>query len=474
MEGDATATPRDASKALGGVTVAPSDATATPGDASKALGSVTVAPSDATATPGDASKALGSVTVAPSDTTATPGDPSAALGNVTVAPSGPVVTPSEAGGGGPDAGASSIGLLAGAAPDTATPPPASRPALQPGSVGPRAAPAPQGWTMSEIYSEVAGDEPPSDSFWMPNHYQRTVRRLEEGSQVCDQLVGCFRDRARIEGSYARHMGAWVQKWRPLVDASESPPPAARCPPPSPLPHPLPPAARCPPRAPCPTPPQHSAPHQAPYPTPPPAGHPLPSPPAPSSMHQLQPLVSPLPQVEKAKASYHRACRKEHAAAGREQLAPGGPPLAPDRQRALREERQRHTLETHKERQHYEQALAELTRANPRYMEEMESVFEQGQEFEQRRIEFLKEALTALQRRLDPTAHSGATEGPAPVQGQRVRAIYDYAGQEPDELSFTAGEELTKLEEQDPQGWCKGVTDGGRVGLYPANYVQPVP
>nr|XP_042702339.1 uncharacterized protein LOC101950017 isoform X2 [Chrysemys picta bellii]XP_042702340.1 uncharacterized protein LOC101950017 isoform X2 [Chrysemys picta bellii] len=111
-------------------------------------------------------------------------------------------------------------------------------------------------------------------------------------------------------------------------------------------------------------------------------------------------------VEKAKASYHRACRKEHAAAGREQLAPGAPPLAPDRQRALREERQRHTLETHKERQHYEQALAELTRASPRYVEEMESVFEQGQEFEQRRIDFLKEALTALQRRLDPTAHPG--------------------------------------------------------------------
>lgn len=70
--------------------------------------------------------------------------------------------------------------------------------------------------------------------------------------------------------------------------------------------------------------------------------------------------------------------------------PQGPPDAPAPQ----------------ERQHYEQALAELTRASPRYVEEMESVFEQGQEFEQRRIEFLKEALAALQRRLDPTAHPG--------------------------------------------------------------------
>uniref|UniRef100_A0A8C5EWS3 Uncharacterized protein n=1 Tax=Gopherus evgoodei TaxID=1825980 RepID=A0A8C5EWS3_9SAUR len=412
--------------------------------------------------------------------------------------------------------------------------------------------------MSEIYSEVAGDEPPSDSFWMPNRYQRTVRRLEEGSQVCDQLVGCFRDRARIEGSYARHMGAWVQKWRPLVDAS-----------------PLYGSVRRAWQAFLDTTERLSRLHR-------------------DTQRALvaeelarlrgwqrdnyhrkllggfrearelesgfrraqKPWARRLRKVEKAKASYHRACRKEHAAAGREQLAPGGPPLAPDRQRALREERQRHTLETHKERQHYEQALAELTRASPRYMEEMESVFEQGQEFEQRRIEFLKEALAALQpdaslppsRRVQaaqtqlrqaisdisarqdldwwrrqrgpgmamawpefevrpPVTESpgrcrrkpgrtrgagvevsprsstpshrlpcprSAAEVPAPVLGQRVRAIYDYAGQEPDELSFTAGEELTKLEEQDPQGWCKGVTDGGRVGLYPTNYVQPVP
>uniref|UniRef100_A0A8C4Y7N5 Uncharacterized protein n=1 Tax=Gopherus evgoodei TaxID=1825980 RepID=A0A8C4Y7N5_9SAUR len=399
--------------------------------------------------------------------------------------------------------------------------------------------------MSEIYSEVAGDEPPSDSFWMPNRYQRTVRRLEEGSQVCDQLVGCFRDRARIEGSYARHMGAWVQKWRPLVDAS----------------------------------PLYGSVRRAWQAF-------LDTTERLSRLHRDTQRALVAEELARLRGwqrdNYHRKLlggfreARELESGFRRAQKPWARRLR--KVGAARRERQRHTLETHKvsapgcrplspERQHYEQALAELTRASPRYMEEMESVFEQGQEFEQRRIEFLKEALAALQpdaslppsRRVQaaqtqlrqaisdisarqdldwwrrqrgpgmamawpefevrppvtespgrcrrkpgrtrggvggplgfggaggcggvpqelhpispPPLPRSAAEVPAPVLGQRVRAIYDYAGQEPDELSFTAGEELTKLEEQDPQGWCKGVTDGGRVGLYPANYVQPVP
>lgn len=54
------------------------------------------------------------------------------------------------------------------------------------------------------------------------------------------------------------------------------------------------------------------------------------------------------------------------------------------------------------RERYEKLLEDVTSYTPRYMEEMEAIFEQSQEEERKRISFLKQAFLSIHRHLDIT------------------------------------------------------------------------
>uniref|UniRef100_A0A667FX82 Protein kinase C and casein kinase substrate in neurons 1 n=1 Tax=Lynx canadensis TaxID=61383 RepID=A0A667FX82_LYNCA len=61
-----------------------------------------------------------------------------------------------------------------------------------------------------------------------------------------------------------------------------------------------------------------------------------------------------------------------------------------------------------------------------------------------------------------------------AKGVRVRALYDYDGQEQDELSFKAGMVgWAGLGGGGRAGMVRGRLDSGQLGLYPANYVEAI-
>ncbi|XP_055016842.1 protein kinase C and casein kinase substrate in neurons protein 1 [Boleophthalmus pectinirostris] len=299
----------------------------------------------------------------------------------------------------------------------------------------------------------------------------------------------------------------------------------------------------------------------------------------------KPWAKKLKELETAKKSYHMACKEEKLASTREANSKGEAFTA-DQQKKLQEKVEKCKQDSQKAKDKYEKALDELNKCTPQYMENMEQVFGQCQQFEEKRLAFIREVLLDVKRHLNLTenqsystvyrelertitsaspqedlkwfssnhgpamhmnwpqfeeynpdlvhsitkkeksrkndgvtltnishgvnhaqagdrgsvssyeknqAYTGSTEwsdedqtapnsgndtngGTNPFdedvgKGVRVRALYDYEGQEQDELSFKAGDELTKLEDEDEQGWCKGRLDNGQQGLYPANYVE---
>lgn len=62
--------------------------------------------------------------------------------------------------------------------------------------------------------------------------------------------------------------------------------------------------------------------------------------------------------------------------------------------------------------------------------------------------------------------------PIPTNEVRVMAMFDYSGAEADELTFKEGDTLIQLDDEDENGWCRGILNGVE-GLYPGSYVQRI-
>ncbi|NXD00863.1 PACN1 protein, partial [Certhia brachydactyla] len=434
--------------------------------------------------------------------------------------------------------------------------------------------------MSGSYDESASAaEETTDSFWEVGNYKRTVKRIDDGHRLCNDLMNCVHERAKIEKSYAQQLTDWSKRWRQLIEKG----------------------------------PQYGSLEKA-------WAAIMTEADKVSELHQdvknsllnddfekvknwqkdayhkqimggfkeakeaedgfrkaQKPWAKKLKELETAKKAYHLACKEEKLAMTREANSKADQSNTPEQQKKLQDKVEKCKQDVQKTQEKYEKVLDELNKCTPQYIESMEQVFEQCQQFEEKRLNFLKEMLLDIKRHLNlaesssyanvyreleqtirmsdaqedlrwfrstsgpgmpmnwpqfevrlgalagcwqpcgAAGHSGVATPPSPLppsvsshdrgqtysaewsddegsnsfntseangganpfdeesagKGVRVRALYDYDGQEQDELSFKAGDELTKLGEEDEQGWCKGRLDNGQLGLYPANYVEAI-
>uniref|UniRef100_G3P1M8 F-BAR domain-containing protein n=1 Tax=Gasterosteus aculeatus aculeatus TaxID=481459 RepID=G3P1M8_GASAC len=347
-------------------------------------------------------------------------------------------------------------------------------------------------------------EPPEDakkqSFWMPGNYVRTVHRTEKSFQACNDIVACFTERAKVEKQYAQQLSQWSSKWKSIVDSR-------------PLYGSLMRAWQCfftsterlsalhssisqslmveeggrvktwqkeifPKKILCGFRESHNN--------------------KTSFSRAQKPWSQKLMKLETARVAYHKSCQREQAALDKEKQANENTELSPEKKQKVTEAREKITEEKEKIRGRYEKLLEDATSYTPRYMEEMEAIFDEAQEEERKRISFLKQAFLSIHRHLDvtndesvkavyselhhtlmsineeddlkwwknnhgpgmPTDWPKIAEWVPPIKklnrkkreqkqkrenrpvmigGVKVRAMYDYVGEEGDELSFKAGD-----------------------------------
>lgn len=58
-------------------------------------------------------------------------------------------------------------------------------------------------------------------FSQVGNYKRAVKRFDDGHRLCNDLMGCLQERAKIEKAYGDQLTAWSKRWRQLIEKGQS-------------------------------------------------------------------------------------------------------------------------------------------------------------------------------------------------------------------------------------------------------------